>query len=140
MQFNDGETMKRLFVTVMAMAVLSGCAAMRGVGGDQTGERPAPLQAAPAAGPTDADGIERVPFRAGVSTVTVENMGKQAGCRGTQGAGLMTPPGPVEVYRLVCDNGAVFMAKCELRQCKRMPLPIRPPAEAVPARPPAAQG
>jgi hypothetical protein len=26
----------------------------------------------------------------------------------------------VEVYRMVCDSGKVFMARCELRQCKAM--------------------
>jgi hypothetical protein len=70
----------------------------------------------------DANGvpIERVPFRAGVSSVTVENMAKAEGCVGGQGAGLVTEPGPVEVYRMMCDDGKVFRARCELRQCKRM--------------------
>jgi hypothetical protein len=70
----------------------------------------------------DAGGvlIERVPFRAGISSVTVENMAKQHGCTGGPGAGLMSEPGPVEVYRMVCAERKVFMAKCELRQCKRM--------------------
>jgi hypothetical protein len=64
--------------------------------------------------------IERVPFRAGVSSATVETMAKKAGCTGGQGAGLMTPQGPVEVYRMVCDNRTVYKAICELRQCKRL--------------------
>lgn len=70
----------------------------------------------------DADGvpIERVPFRAGISSVTVENMAKKQGCTGGVGAGLMTEPGPIEVYRMMCDNGKVFRARCELRQCKAM--------------------
>ena len=91
------------------------------------------FQAAPAPAPAvpvktaqaqlvDADGvpIERVPFRAGISSVTVENMAKKQGCSGGVGAGLMTEPGPVEVYRMMCDNGKVFRARCELRQCKAM--------------------
>ena len=61
---------------------------------------------------------ERIPFRAGVSTVTVEKMAQAQGCVGGQGAGLMTPQGPVEVYRMVCETGQVFMARCELRQCR----------------------
>ena len=60
---------------------------------------------------------ERVPFRAGVSTVTVEKMAQGLGCVGGQGAGLMTPQGPVEIYRMTCESGQVYMAKCELRQC-----------------------
>ncbi|MFL6660184.1 MAG: hypothetical protein ACJ8GW_19015 [Massilia sp.] len=72
--------------------------------------------------------IERLPFRPGVSTVTVENLAKQVGCVGGQGAGLVTEPGPVEVYRMICDNRTVFMARCDLRQCQ-------PIAQAAPPRP-----
>lgn len=70
----------------------------------------------------DANGvpIERVPFRAGISSATVEKMARGDGCVGGQGAGLVTEPGPVEVYRIMCDNGQVYRARCELRQCKRM--------------------
>jgi hypothetical protein len=64
--------------------------------------------------------IERVPFRTGVSSATVEKMARQQACSGGLGAGLVTAPGPVEVYRMRCDNGKVFMARCELRQCKKM--------------------
>ena len=69
----------------------------------------------------DANGvpIERVPYRVGVSTVTVEQLARQHACSG-QGAGLITEPGPVEVYRLQCSDGKVFMARCELRQCRKM--------------------
>ena len=151
--------MKRLFVILLSMSVLSGCATYRSMRGEGVAVRqtPAPagtmqapvsldsleapnggMQATPGyateAGDLAGANIERVPFRAGVSTVTVENMAKKEGCWGTQGAGLMTPPGPVEVYRLICDNGAVYTAKCELRQCKRLPSPMRAPA-AAPAVP-----
>jgi hypothetical protein len=69
----------------------------------------------------DANGvpIERVPYRVGVSSSTVEQLARQHACVG-QGAGLLTEPGPVEVYRLQCGDGKVFMARCELRQCRRM--------------------
>jgi hypothetical protein len=75
-----------------------------------------------AAGPVDANGtpIEKLPFRLGVSSNTVEKMGRQQACTSGQGAGLVTGPGPVEVYRMQCDNGKVFMARCELRQCRQM--------------------
>jgi hypothetical protein len=124
--------MKRLFVILLSVSVLSGCATYRSLRGEGVQARPVPAAApvAQAPGPAMSDDgmpqIERVPFRAGVSTVTVENMAKKEGCWGMQGAGLMTPAGPVEVYRLVCDNGAVYMAKCELRQCKRMAVKARP--------------
>ncbi|MES2069592.1 MAG: DUF2846 domain-containing protein [Pseudomonadota bacterium] len=64
--------------------------------------------------------IERIAFRAGISSTTVEKMAKQNSCTGGHGAGLLTPPGPVEVYRVNCDQGGAFMAKCELRQCQVM--------------------
>jgi translation initiation factor IF-1 len=47
-------------------------------------------------------------------------MAKQQACTGGQGAALVTETGPVEVYRMQCDNGKVFMARCELRQCRKM--------------------
>ncbi|MBJ7311051.1 hypothetical protein ACFOLJ_16820 [Rugamonas sp. CCM 8940] len=64
--------------------------------------------------------IEKVPFRPGVSSATVEKLAKLQGCGGGAGAGLMSEPGPVEVYRMACDNGKVFLARCELRQCRAM--------------------
>ena len=87
---------------------------------------PAPAPAAPAkpavAQLFDENGapIERIAFRSGVSSVTVEKLGKQRACVGGEGAGLVTEPGPVEVYRMYCDNGKTFMARCELKQCKAM--------------------
>ena len=67
-----------------------------------------------------AQPIERIPFRLGMSSVTVEKLGKQQSCLSGEGAGLLTEPGPVEVYRIMCGSGKVFMARCELRQCKAM--------------------
>jgi hypothetical protein len=108
--------MKRLLLVAL---VLGGCSAFKGKG------EPAPVSAQTRPGPgalVDASGapIERVPFRAGVSSATVEKLAKQQVCSGGLGAGLVTEPGPVEVYRMQCDNGKVFLARCELRQCKRM--------------------
>ncbi|AXA94442.1 hypothetical protein [Massilia sp. YMA4] len=90
------------------------------------GKAPAPVVMAPATpvvvGPThDGTPIETVPFRSGVSSATVERLARQAGCTGSQGAGLVSEPGPVEVYRLRCDDGRTFLARCELRQCVPMP-------------------
>jgi hypothetical protein len=64
--------------------------------------------------------IETLQFQPGISTVTVENMAKKVGCQGGVGAGLISEKGPVEIYRMLCDNGTVFKARCELRQCKQM--------------------
>ncbi len=83
---------------------------------------PVPARAADGTARVAIDGvdIEKVAFRAGVSSATVERMARQRQCLGGLGAGLVTPPGPVEVYRMACDNGKVFLARCELRQCKPM--------------------
>lgn len=111
--------MKRLFLLVSCAAALSACSMFRT-------PMPAPVAVAPARPVEtrllDANGapIERIAFRPGVSSVTVEKLGKQQQCISNQGAGLVTEPGPVEVYRMVCDSGRVFMARCELRQCKAM--------------------
>ena len=80
---------------------------------------PAPVKAAPQLADANGVPIERVPYRVGVSSVTVEQLARQYACVG-QGAGLVTEPGPVEVYRLQCSDGKVFMARCELRQCRKM--------------------
>ncbi|HYD97150.1 MAG TPA: hypothetical protein VEC01_17610 [Noviherbaspirillum sp.] len=71
------------------------------------------------------DGDEAIPihtvaFRSGTSSATVERLAKRFGCTGTQGAGLITEKGPLEVYRMKCENGTTFMAQCELRQCRPM--------------------
>jgi PBP1b-binding outer membrane lipoprotein LpoB len=113
--------MKRLPAMMFLAALLGGCSAFH---------KPRPPASAPAVavapagptGPVDADGtpIQTLPFRLGVSSTTVEKMAKQQACTGGQGAALVTETGPVEVYRMQCDNGKVFMARCELRQCRKM--------------------
>jgi hypothetical protein len=64
--------------------------------------------------------IQKVQFQSGISSATVERLGKRFGCNALSGAGLITPQGPVEVYRMQCDNGTTFVAQCELRQCRPM--------------------
>jgi hypothetical protein len=108
--------MKALLALVVATA-LGGCSMFRS-------KPPAPpvaasVKAAPQLVDTNGVPIERVPYRVGVSSVTVEQLARQHACAG-QGAGLVTEPGPVEVYRLQCSDGKVFMARCELRQCRKM--------------------
>jgi hypothetical protein len=107
-------------IALAMVLVAGGCSAFHG--------RMTPAPMAPA--PVVADGavVETIPFRTGVSSATVENLAKQQGCTGGQGAALVTEPGPAEVYRMRCSSdpasgamhGQVFMARCELRQCKRM--------------------
>jgi len=109
--------MKRLFLLMSCAVLLGACKT----------PTPRPVwkpvaKAAPQPALVDTYGnpIERVPFRAGVSSVTVENMAKRVGCTGGQGAGLLTPPGPVEMYRMICDSNQVYMARCEFRQCAQV--------------------
>ena len=104
--------MNRLALMCAAAALLGGCAMFH-----KQMPPPAPM-AAPVADAAPA--VETIPFRTGVSSATVEKMARQQGCTGGQGAGLITQAGPTEVYRMRCDSGKVFMARCELRQCKQM--------------------
>ena len=109
---------------VLAAVLLGGCTLFE----SRTEPVRAPVAAAKPAAPglLDPNGtpIERVPFRTGVSSATVEKMARQQGCTSAEGAALMTEAGPVEVYRLRCEDGPmrgkVFMARCELRQCVKM--------------------
>jgi hypothetical protein len=103
--------MNRLALMCAAAAMLGGCSMFH-----KQMPAPAPVAAVPASAPA----VETIPFHTGVSSATVEKMAKQQGCTGGQGAGLITQPGPVEVYRMRCDSGKVFMARCELRQCRQM--------------------
>lgn len=64
--------------------------------------------------------VQKVAFQSGVSSATVERLARRFGCTGSSGAGLVTEKGPVEVYRMACDNGTTFVAQCELRQCRPM--------------------
>jgi PBP1b-binding outer membrane lipoprotein LpoB len=119
--------MKRLlppFAVLSCALLLSACAGFRH-------HDPAPVAAVkPAAPALAADGtpityvdgvpVEKVPFRTGVSSATVEQLAKAQSCHGGLGAGLVSEPGPVEIYRMACDNGKTFIARCELRQCRPM--------------------
>lgn len=118
--------MKRSIVLVSCAVALSACSTFKAPLSYFTGK---PSESVPKArlAPAepqllDANGvpIERIAFRPGVSSATVERMAKQHQCTGGVGAGLVTPAGPVEVYRMACDNGKMFLARCELRQCKPM--------------------
>ncbi len=106
------------------MAVLAGLSLLL-IGGcaKRVKPKPAPAISVPVAqGVRGADGtlIEALPFRQGVSSVTVEKLGKLHACVSREGASLVTEPGPVEVYKMVCESGRVFMARCEFRQCQAM--------------------
>ena len=116
--------MKRVAVVLAGALALSACSTFPSYVAAQP-EAPAPVKRA--AAPVGADGqplllvdgvpIERVAFRSGVSSATVEKMAAARQCKGGLGAGLVSDKGPVEVYRMACDNGQVFMARCEMRQC-----------------------
>ncbi|MFI4940528.1 MAG: hypothetical protein ACHP7O_09355 [Burkholderiales bacterium] len=64
--------------------------------------------------------IEKVAFQLGLSSSTVEKLAKQQGCSSSMGAGLITDNGPVEIYRVNCQDGSMLLARCELRQCNIM--------------------
>jgi len=117
--------MKPLFG--MVMSVLAGSMLLGGCSswpkpGPQAPDAPEMAVTPGANGLADVNGvpIQKIPFRIGVSSATVEKLARQQACSGGQGAGLITQPGPVEVYRMQCADGKVFMARCELRQCRKM--------------------
>jgi major membrane immunogen (membrane-anchored lipoprotein) len=64
------------------------------------------------------NGMQKVEFVTGVSSVTVEKLAAKNQCTSKLGAGQISPKGPVEMYRIQCDDGRVLMARCELRQCQ----------------------
>ena len=104
-------------VALVTSMLLGGCSALHsGPRAYQT----APQMSAESVSGVDNVPIQKIPFRIGVSSATVERMARQQGCVGGKGAGLITEPGPAEVYRMQCENGKIFMARCELRQCKQM--------------------
>jgi hypothetical protein len=123
------EPMKRLVLILAAALLASGCSMLRqpwsGVHQEAHAEQAKAAAKLPPGSVSihDQDGtavVQKVEFRSGVSSATVERLGQRFGCTGTSGAGLVTEKGPVEVYRMQCDNGTTFMAQCELRQCRPM--------------------
>ena len=108
----------RCALSSCVLLILAGCAAFHRpmLPAATSTLEPAPAQAVAAGGAP----IETIPFHTGVSSATVERMARERGCTGGPGAGLITAAGPVEVYRMQCGDGKVFMARCELRQCRPM--------------------
>lgn len=119
----------RLISLLGAAAAMAGCAATDPRRSDLAGGAYTHVEAPKASANRAADrvtvrdekgvvDVQKVPFQAGVSTVTVERMARNAGCEVREGAGLLTEKGPVEIYRVQCTDGSHFMAQCELRQCR----------------------
>lgn len=65
--------------------------------------------------------IQKIDNNPGISSTTVERLAKQNQCEPKEIVNLLTPKGPIEIYRTTCEDGKIFMARCELRQCKAMP-------------------
>jgi len=120
--------MKRLSLLLLSAGLLSACSYIPFVQKEEVAQAPVkrkPLQQELGADGTPrvvVDGVEvqKVEFRPGISSATVERLAKAQSCQGGLGAGLVSQQGPVEVYRMACDNGKVFLARCELRQCTAM--------------------
>ena len=114
--------MKRSFVLLSCALVLGGCTTIKSWWQPKEVERTAPVAVHKAPPGLNIDGtpIETVEFVPGVSSFTVEKMAKAAGCASSGGAGRVSNKGPIEVYKMQCDDGKVYLARCELRQCKPM--------------------
>jgi hypothetical protein len=57
--------------------------------------------------------------REGISSFTVEKMGRKLGCHGSA-AMMVRKEGPVEDYELQCNDRRVLRTSCEYRQCKAL--------------------
>lgn len=57
------------------------------------------------------------PFKVGDSSLTVEDLAKASGCVSSKGASLVDGKVPVEYYREACNDGRIFVARCEFHQC-----------------------
>lgn len=57
--------------------------------------------------------------RFGKYSFVVEKMAKANGCQGGTGAYLTTDAGPIEAYRVACDAGVVYEARCEYGVCNQ---------------------
>lgn len=56
----------------------------------------------------------------GKHSYVVEKMAKANGCQGGTGAFLTTEAGSVEDYRVACDAGVVYVARCEYGLCNQL--------------------
>ncbi|WP_395401430.1 hypothetical protein ACHMW6_26805 [Pseudoduganella sp. UC29_106] len=120
--------MKRLSLLLLSAGLLSACSYIPFLQKEEVAQAPVKRKSAQQELGADGtprvvvDGVEvqKVEFRPGISSATVERLAHAQSCKGGLGASLMTEPGPVEVYRMACDNGKVFLARCELRQCTPM--------------------
>lgn len=83
---------------------------------------PASIQAAPkeVMAVNDSKEGDKGKQRIGRSSYVVLQMAKKKGCNTDGAAGLITERGPVEDYRIACEDGTVFLARCELRECSQI--------------------
>ncbi len=111
-----------LLVTVITSVLISGCSLFtKTKPASEAATKPAQTQILAHGLADNADPVaQKIEFKTGISSVTVEKLAIQNQCTSKQGAAQITPKAPVEVYRVSCDDGRVFMAKCELRQCQTM--------------------
>ena len=111
-----------LIVTVITSALISGCGLFtKTKPASEAATKPAQTQLLAQGLADNANPVvQKIEFKTGISSVTVEKLAIQSQCTSRQGAAQITPKAPVEVYRVNCDDGRVFMAKCELRQCQTM--------------------
>ncbi len=106
-------TLKRIAITTFVIAI-TGCSIWK------PKEAPKPPPAKPSAetqAAADEKARRKAEFHLGRSSYVVTLMAKQVGCINDVGSAMTSPAGPIETYKMYCDNGQVFQAKCELRQC-----------------------
>jgi hypothetical protein len=109
-----------LLVTIFTSALISGCGLFTKTSSQATASTVKTQTLAQSRTSSEDPILQKIEFKTGISSATVEKLALQNQCTSKQGAAQITPKAPTEVYRVSCDDGRVFMAKCELRQCKTM--------------------
>ena len=111
-----------LLVTIITSALISGCGLFTKTksGNEATTKSIQTQNQAQNLTGNEDPILQKIEFKTGISSVTVERLAMQSQCTSKLGAAQITPKAPIEVYRVSCDDGRVFMAKCELRQCQTM--------------------
>jgi hypothetical protein len=105
-----------LVLAIVSVIALSGCAnfSLREKLGIKSSK---PTVFSPIAPVRDPNYKEPEKIVIGVSSKVVEKLAVRESCTTNRGATRTSEEGPIESYRVSCDDGRVLLARCELRQC-----------------------
>jgi hypothetical protein len=117
-EFYLGNHMKSHSVVIALLSVVALSACSNLTLRERLGFKPSkPTVFAPVAPVRDPNYKEPEKIIIGVSSTVVEKLAKRESCTTNRGATRTSEEGPIESYRITCDDGRVLTARCELRQC-----------------------